>query len=236
MATARDIIKGSLRLIGALATGETPSADEQADALYALNDLLGSWSLEGLLVFTQTRQTFPLTAGQGAYTMGTGGNFDTLRPNEIEGAAILLPGNPAFETPVDVITSDEWRDITTKALQSAIPQKLYSDRNFPLTTLNFWPVPSVSQTVVLYSWSPFATIANVSASIVFPTGYARAIRYNLAMELAPEYGKAVTPEVAQVAAESKEDIKRLNIEPQYMESDAIFLSTGRSSFNYLTGE
>jgi hypothetical protein len=50
VATVRDRIKRAMRLIGAAATGETPSADELADGLTALNAMLSSWSLESLLV------------------------------------------------------------------------------------------------------------------------------------------------------------------------------------------
>ena len=40
MATAGDIIKGSLRLIGQLAEGEEPSADTAQDSLASINQMI----------------------------------------------------------------------------------------------------------------------------------------------------------------------------------------------------
>ncbi len=48
MATARSVIKSSLRLISAIAVGETPTAEEATDGLETLNDMLHSWALHGV--------------------------------------------------------------------------------------------------------------------------------------------------------------------------------------------
>lgn len=89
MATVRDLIKGSLRLLGAIAPGETPSADEQAEALLALNSMISSWSTESLTIYSRVRESFTLTPGQQMRTLGVGGSFNTSRPMEIEEAKLL---------------------------------------------------------------------------------------------------------------------------------------------------
>ena len=48
MATALDIISRSLRLIGAVAEGEVPSAAQAADGLVALQAMLGDWETRGV--------------------------------------------------------------------------------------------------------------------------------------------------------------------------------------------
>lgn len=48
MSTARDIIKRSMKMIGALAAGETPSAEDAADGLEALNHMLKAWAISGI--------------------------------------------------------------------------------------------------------------------------------------------------------------------------------------------
>lgn len=48
MATALDVIKRSMRLIGALAEGEQPTAEQAADALVALQAMLGEWETRGV--------------------------------------------------------------------------------------------------------------------------------------------------------------------------------------------
>ena len=47
-----------MRLIGTIATGETPTADETADGLLVLNDMLENWSTETLSVWGSSNQTF----------------------------------------------------------------------------------------------------------------------------------------------------------------------------------
>lgn len=235
MSTARDLIKGSLRLLGALATGETPSADDVADALSSLNDLVDSWSNEGLLIHQKTREVFTLTSGQQSFTMGPTGAFVTSRAQKIESAGIILAGSATAEIPMDLITVNEWANIVNKSVSSSIPTKLYCENTYPNDTLNFWPVPSEATQVVLYSWKPLATFASANTVIALPPGYLRALKYNLAMELAPEYGKEPTGSVLNSAMESKENIKRMNIKPQYLTADLGVLSRSRA-FNWITGE
>lgn len=48
MATAGDTVTRALRLIQVGASGETPSAEEMADGLAALNDMLHGWAKDGV--------------------------------------------------------------------------------------------------------------------------------------------------------------------------------------------
>jgi hypothetical protein len=43
-----DIIRGAMRSLGVLRSGEEPSASEAADALHTLNDMLNAWRLKGI--------------------------------------------------------------------------------------------------------------------------------------------------------------------------------------------
>ena len=48
MTTARDLVTMSLRTLGVLHSGETPSAEEANDGLATLNQMLNSWLYEGI--------------------------------------------------------------------------------------------------------------------------------------------------------------------------------------------
>lgn len=236
MSTARDLIYGSLRLIGAVATGEVPSASEQVDALSVLNDMLDSWTLESLMIVSKIKETFVLIPGQQTYTMGVGGNFNTSRPLEIQRAAIIDTTNPPInEIPVAIINLDQWANIAIKSTNSYYPTMLYPEGTSPLETLNLWPIPSIAVSLAIYSWKPLTSIATPNTVITVPPGYAKALRYNLAIELAPEYGKQPDQAIVAGALESKENIKRKNIKPLYLETDAG-LSNQSKSFNWYIGE
>lgn len=219
MATVRDLLKGSLRLIGAISPGETPSAQEQVDALSALNDMLDSWSIEKLMIYGIVREELSLVAGTQSYTIGAGGTFNTTRPIHIERATIEnQSANPTVETELDILTTEEWAAITVKDLTADVPRKLYVEKGASLDTLYFWPKPSAANKFVPYSKKALTTLA-VGDTVTFPPGYAEAIRYNLAVKLAPEYGKELSPLILQGAIDGKALIKKMNIRPFYLGTD-----------------
>jgi hypothetical protein len=237
MSTASDLIKGSLRLIGALATGETPSAAESADALSSLVSMLDSWSTERLLINAKLRESFPLISGQQVYTMGISTSpvpsFSSARPLKIEAAGVQ--DSNGLETPVAIVNLDQWADLRIKSLTSTFPLMIYAEGTYPLETINVWPVPTSTLNLILYSWKPLSTFSSINDVVSFPPGYEKALRYGLAIELAPEYGKQVDPLIIEQFAEAKATIKRMNDKPEYLKCDPAIIGR-RSSFNIYTGE
>lgn len=61
MATVLDITTRALRLIGALAEGETPNASQSDDAIASLQAMLGEWETRGLKIGAVVDQS-PFTA------------------------------------------------------------------------------------------------------------------------------------------------------------------------------
>ena len=54
--TRDDIIKRALRLIGVLAQGETPTADQVTEAAAALNGLVKAWQADGMPLWAITQK------------------------------------------------------------------------------------------------------------------------------------------------------------------------------------
>lgn len=71
--TAESIITGALRFCNAYAPGESLAADDAADALETLNDLLESLSTDQASVYASAEEVFTFVAGQYRYTIG---NYD----------------------------------------------------------------------------------------------------------------------------------------------------------------
>lgn len=234
--TALDMISSSLRLLGVLASGETPSASEANDGLLSLNNLIDSMSNESLLIYTKVRESFNLVGGQQAYTMGTGGNFNTSRAQKIENALIQPPNNvQTVELPMKILNKDQYANILIKPLESTFPLYLYNDGAFPLENVNVWPVPNETCVIVLYSWKPLSEMASLTTAFSLPPGYQRMLQYNLAVDLAPEYGKQLQEPIPSIAIESRAVLKRMNVRPVYLQVDEA-LQALPAVWNWMTGD
>ncbi len=210
MASASDIIRRSLRLIGAIAGGETPSSTEQADALEALNAMLDSWRTESLAVYALRDETLSLT-GAASYTIGTGGDLNTTRPVKIESAYERVSDT---DYPVKIASAIAWYGLAAKSTTSDVAEWLYYEPSYPLGTLYLYP-KATTGVLHLVTWVPLTAFA-AADSVALPPGYQDAITYHLALRLAPEYGRPVTPELAALARAAKDNVQRVNFRPPLM--------------------
>src|ERR1043166_3907901 len=275
--TAPDLFNSALTIIGELAAGELPNADESIDGLNRLNALLSQWETIGLHVYVVVNFSHALAAATAAYTMGSGGTFNTARPVKIESAGVIIG---SARIPLRIIGSKEWAEIADKAATAIVPEVLYNDDDYPLAKLNFWPAPTGTPTFDMYMWGEFtsftvrkysdlviggggttvtsaanpftsadvnnylnvtdgtgftpgryqitgvaAGVATLSASVGtatstggvatydqsadYPPGYLKALTYNLAVDLAGEYGRPVDA-IAPIAASSLDSLRALN--------------------------
>jgi hypothetical protein len=226
-ATASDVIRRSLRLIGAIAGGETPSSTEEADALQVLNAMLDSWNTESLAVYALRDETLTLT-GAASYTIGGGGDLDTTRPVRIESAFERYNDT---DYPVKIASAAAWYALAVKTTTSSnVSEWLYYEPAYPLGTLHLYPKP-ISGVLHLVTRVPFVAYS-ATDSLALPPGYQDAITYHLAIRLAPEYGRPVTPELAALARAAKDNIQRANFRVPLMSTG---LQEGRRA-NIWSGE
>jgi len=76
--------------------------------------------------------------------------------------------------------------------------------------------------------------ATLVTTLAFPPGYLRAFRYNLACELAPEFGVEPSPTVKRIAMTSKRNLKRINNPGDIMGLPYSIVGT-RQRFNVFSG-
>jgi len=288
--TALDLITGALRKINALAAGETPNAQDSADAQQVLNDMLELWSIDHLMIYASVENLLNFTPGQYQYTIGTpiggtltgtftnasfsitgvtipanvaigsfivdsagcvpagatvsalpgggvitmsaaalftpspnpqtftytvNGNFAIPRPLAITNAftRITASGQTGLDYQIDIVNRDKYAAIGLKGLNGPWPILLYYDPTFPLGNIYFYPNPS--QVGVLHLWTDtiLTDFATLTQPINLPQGYAQAIKCNLALWLAPEYGKTAGSLLVSQAKESKNSIRSLNAMP-----------------------
>lgn len=236
--TGRELINRSLRLIGGLAAGETASAAEEQDAFDTLRDLLDAWTVMRLTHHEVCREVFALVGGTATYTLGDGGTWDHARPLWIEGAGLLSTSTSGdvLEVPLEVLTTQRYAEVGIKGDSSAWPQQLYFDMGFPWITVTVLPTPSASGlSVALYLPTPPSLFADLSTDYDLPPAWAQALRYNLAVELAPEWGRSLDPVIAAKAQDSLGVLKRGNKRLEELTIDDALI-TQAAPFNCETGE
>ena len=217
--SAADIVYAAYRKIGVLGqAGRGYSNSQGVDGMNALNRMLDAWNTEHLALWTELRTTYALTGAKQDYTIGPGASdFNTTRPMTINRASILLnyASSLPAELPMSILTYQEWQQITVKAINTPIPQCLYYETSAPVGTIHLWPAPSNSASqLILYTEQQFSQVETLTDTYTFAPGYVRAIIFNLAVEMADDYPRAVLkPATVQIAVDSKAWIKRRNVRP-----------------------
>lgn len=190
MATASDIITRALRGIGAIDAIETPSAEDMAAGLLALNESLEAYSIRRGAIYAQVSESFSVTQGDGQYSIGSGADFSTTRPLRIE-SAFLRDGSEDY--PLEVVASrDQYNAIGDKST-GARPSKLFYDPTFANGTILFDSLPDKAYTLHISAWKPFSTFASHGSSVALPGYFNRYWRLCLMIDLAPEFGRPIDP-------------------------------------------
>ena len=232
--TAGDQINGALRLIGQLAEGETPSAATSQDALTAMNQMIDSWSIERLAVFSTQDQVFSWPPGAISRTLGPTGNFVGNRP-------VLLDDSTYFRDPangisfgIKIINQQQYDGIAVKTVTSTYPQVIWINMDYPNIDMYIYPVPTKVLEWHFISVTELDQPATLATVLSFPPGYLRAFRYNLACEIAAEFGVEPSPQVSRIAMTSKRNLKRINSPDDIMSLPYSIVGT-RQRFNIFAG-
>jgi hypothetical protein len=231
--TAGDQINRAFRLLGILAEGETPSAAMSQDALMAMQQMIESWNTERLSVFCTQDQVFTWPSGLLSRTLGPSGDFVGLRP-------VLFDDSTYFKAPngvsygVKFINQQQYNGIAVKTVTSTYPQVIFVNMTYPNAEMFIYPRPTQDLEWHFVSVQELDDPATLATDLFFPPGYLRAFAYNLAMEIAPEFGVEPSPQVMRIAMTSKRDLKRIN-NPDDIMSLPYAIVASRQRFNIYAG-
>lgn len=259
MATTRELLSGAHRLLGLVNSGNVLPEAVYQDNLIALNQMIDSWSTERLAVFCTQDQTYYWEAGERIRTLGPTGDFVYILANQsdtpivtqgddyigVDDATtqrpILLEDSTYFRDPttnvsygIKFINQLQYNNIAVKTVQSTYPQVLFVNNTFPNITLSVYPVPNRMLEFHFISVQPLANPTTLETDLAFPPGYLRAFRYNLALELAPEFNVEPPTEVRRVAMYSKRNLKRIN-NPHDLMAMPYSLMARRNRYNIYAG-
>lgn len=200
------LLRAALKSLGVVDSHDAIDPVEYDDALESCNMMLKLCATKGLIVHHVITESFALAAGPSAYTIGPGGALDTSRPNRL--AAAYLRDTNGTDYPLELISRDDWNRIPRKGVDG-VPTSVYINPTFPLATLNLDYAPTAAYTLFLDSLKPLAELA-LENSLNLPPEYEEAIKYNLAVRLAPDYRVQAPPEVVALADNA---YKALTIQP-----------------------
>ena len=234
MTTAGDLINGALRLIGQLAEGETPSAETSNDALVALNQMLDSWSTERLSVFSTQDQVFTWPAGQRSQTLGPTGDFIGNRPVQLDDSTFFRDAGTNVSFGIKIINQQQYDGIAVKTVTSTYPQVIWLHMDIPNIQMYVYPVPTRDLEWHFISVDELVQPATLATALLVPPGYLRAFRFNLAVEIATEFGIDPPANVARIAMSSKRTLKRINNPEDIMSLPYSIVGT-RQRFNIFAG-
>lgn len=231
--TAGDQITRALRLLGVLAEGETASAATAQDALVAMNQMIDSWNTERLSVFCTQDQVFNWPVGEIKQTLGPSGDFVGNRPIQLDdGTYFRAPSGVSYG--IKIINQDQYNGIAVKTSTSTFPQVIFINNTFPNVEMYIYPRPTQLLEWHFISVQELTQPATLSTDLFFPPGYMRAFAYNLAMEIAPEFGVEPSPQVQRIAMTSKRNLKRIN-NPYDVMSLPYAVIANRQRFNIFAG-
>ena len=232
--TAGDQINGALRLLGQLAEGETPSAATSQDALTAFNQMLDSWSTEKLSIFTTQEQIYIWPAGFLTKSLGPTGDFIGNRPITMDDATYFVDPANGISFGIMLINQQQYDGIAVKTVTSTYPQVMWVNTSYPNIEMHLYPVPTKPLEWHFISVQELAQAPSLSTTLSFPPGYMRCFKYNLACEIAAEFGVESPPSVARIAMTSKRNLKRINNPDDIMSSPSSIVGT-RQRFNVYAG-
>jgi hypothetical protein len=194
MSTVLDLITGSLRLLQVKSSDAALTAEEANDALETLNELLESYVNAPYSLFKETREEITLPSSATSYTWGLGAyNINSEPPNQL--ISVRTSGSD-----VAVLSMDDFK--------ADIHMGAYYYPSWPVGTLYY--SGSAGEVLSIVSYKPLARYTNLSDTVDLPPGYKRMLKYNLALDLAPEYQTTAGQDVRMIAKEALTLIKRRN--------------------------
>lgn len=138
------------------------------------------------------------------------------RPLRIESARRL---NATIETPMISLAKADYDDLTNKTNEGP-PVQYYYDPQLGTGVLYLWPTPgTVADSINITYRRGIEDFDSVSNDPDFPSEWLECLGYNLAVRIAGDFGKKVTPVMAAIAGELKD-----NIEGWDTEEESVYFS------------
>lgn len=196
--TRDQILTASLRKLGVIAEGQTPSSTNLTDGQYALNGAIAQLRSIGMPLWAKTEYTFTPTTN--VYTIGDGMSLDTEFPVRLIQAYRTSTNT---KIPMELVAREDFNILP--ASTSSPPLKLNYQPFINYGRIALWPTPDSTNTdtvTIVYQRS-FQYFTSASETADLPEEWQLPLIYTTAVLLAPEWGVPL-PDRQVLKAEAKE--------------------------------
>lgn len=235
--TVNDIIINAFYLLGEVTPDTVPTSSMLDRGLFLLNDMLDSFSGDGVFIPTIKELDVTLTPNQATYSFSNiiPADFNSNRIVELDFVNLTQEGSIVY--PVRIVDRAVILNCIRYPQATSIPDKVYLDRLELQSNLTFYPTPALAfQTKIrakfmLDRLSLFEVITQV------PPYYYKFLRYGLARELSAYYPSSswktstfafsVQEEEFQTMYQRMKNSAEINI---LIDTDNILLSPFRNGY------
>jgi len=221
----QDIFIAAMEIIGATTLDELPEPSELQKCLRHCNLMLDSWasrlSLQGTV-----QQPFTLQAGKVSYTIGLGGDFNTIKPISVPTAFVRDGGGTDY--PVEMTEREVYDGLSDKTVSTGRPDTILYDPGTPqqtpqLGTFFCYPIPDAAgpYTLFINQIKYLTEFVNLTDVVNMAPAYNKALVANLAVEIWRPMGRKgpVPPDIRQAATRTMDVLMGINHRIPLMRTD-----------------
>jgi hypothetical protein len=188
--TNRDkLISGVLEVLGVNdpASNIVPTSRQISQASDALNIMIKAWANDGLQLWALKEATISLTNTE-KYNTATLG---IPKPLKVIGA-YRRNIDSKIDVPLRIVDRDTYNSLPNKTGSAGIPVQVYYDPQLNSGDLYVWPFPGVyaqqKEQIIIRYQRPFEDFDAATDTPDFPQEWLAALKWNLALELAFNFG------------------------------------------------
>jgi hypothetical protein len=219
--TPRDFITEAAEELGIIDPGGVVEAEDVNSIFFSLNLMLSKWSTKGLTSRAYFTESFPLQAGKRQYTWGLVGtpDFNSQRPTKIITADLQYVNQGNLIVPMEVAGNNQYQAYGDRLIVTGPSRIVYPDMQEPNAVINFYPIPDQAYNVIFTSEKAFLGLNNLDVVFTIDAIYFEPIVTNLAIRVAPKFGKTPSQDLRDMARSSMADLINITKPEMFASSD-----------------
>lgn len=142
------------------------------------------------------------------------GDFKMSRPLRVlDSFTRINTGSSALDYPITVTSRERYIEIGFKAIASPWPVAMWYNPTMPLGQLSFYQAPDGGGALHLFTDVLLTNFSTLTTDVRMPQGYSRMLKWVLAKELAPQFGKEWGITHEKNMANALMNVRQLNKQP-----------------------